>query len=105
MPLDPNRWTLKTQEALADAQQLAIAAGHPEVTPEHLLVAALSQDGGVAIPILSKLGETPVAVRNRLSNALDKLPKTYGGGEPEMSRELLTGFRSAQQAQKDMGDE
>ena len=105
MPLDPNRWTLKTQEALADAQQLAIAAGHPEVTPEHLLVAALSQDGGVAIPILAKLGEAPVAVRNRLSNALDKLPKTYGGGEPEMSRELLAGFRAAEQAQKDMGDE
>jgi ATP-dependent Clp protease ATP-binding subunit ClpB len=105
MPLDPNRWTLKTQEALREAQELAVASGHPELTSEHLLVAALSQDGGVAIPILSKLGETPVAVRNRLNNALDKLPKTYGGGEPEMSRDLLAAFRTAEQAQKDMGDE
>jgi ATP-dependent Clp protease ATP-binding subunit ClpB len=105
MPLDPNRWTLKTQEALREAQELAVASGHPELTPEHLLVAALSQDGGVAIPILSKLGETPVAVRNRLNNALDKLPKTYGGGEPEMSRDLLAAFRTAEQAQKDMGDQ
>jgi ATP-dependent Clp protease ATP-binding subunit ClpB len=96
---------MKTQEALADASKLAEAAGNPEVTPEHLLVAALSQDGGVAIPILAKLGETPVAVRNRLTNTLDKLPKTYGGSEPEVSRELLAAFRNAEQAQKDMGDE
>ena len=56
MAFDPNRWTLKTQEALRDAMALAKASNHAEVTSDHLLSAALSQDGGVAIPLLDRLG-------------------------------------------------
>jgi len=43
MTLDPNRWTLKTTEAFSAATEAARAASHPEVTPDHLLVALLEE--------------------------------------------------------------
>jgi ATP-dependent Clp protease ATP-binding subunit ClpB len=105
MTFDPNRWTLKTQEALRDAIALAKASHHAEVAPEHLLSAALSQDGGVAIPLLDRLGIAPLSVRNRLAESLSKIPKTYGGGEPTLSRELSQAFERADEARREMGDE
>jgi ATP-dependent Clp protease ATP-binding subunit ClpB len=105
MTLDPNRWTLKTQEAVRDALALAKASNNPEVTPDHLLSAALSQDGGVAIPILDRLGVAPLTVRNRVSDALGKLPKTYGGGEPQLGRGLNDVLDVAEVARREMGDE
>jgi ATP-dependent Clp protease ATP-binding subunit ClpB len=105
MALDPNRWTLKTQEAYQAAMKAAEALNHPEVYPEHFLVAALSQDGGVTIPIVTRVGSSPIAIRNRLADDLAKMPKTYGGGEPVMSRELKAAFDRGEAAQKEMGDE
>src|SRR4051812_44786068 len=77
--LDPSRWTVKTQEAFQNAVEQARSAGNPEVTPEHLLGALLSQSEGVVLPVLEKAGLAPMAVRNRLTDALAKLPKAYGG--------------------------
>src|SRR5260370_36576979 len=65
-----NKLTVKAQEAVAEAQNLARGAGNPEVTPEHLLIALLRQEGGIVVPILTKLGlqagqietETPARV-------------------------------------------
>ena len=105
MALDPNRWTLKTQEALQEASRLAESGHHPEVTPAHLLLAALGQDGGVTVPILDRLGVPPLAVRNDLTDQLAKIPQAYGGGRPELSRSLLTAFERADVAQKELGDE
>jgi ATP-dependent Clp protease ATP-binding subunit ClpB len=105
MALDPNRWTQKTQEATRDAVALARGYHHAEVTPEHLVIAALGQDGGVAIPLLDKLGISPLTVRNRLDESLGRLAKTYGGGDPAFSRETLAAFEQAEAAQKEMGDE
>jgi ATP-dependent Clp protease ATP-binding subunit ClpB len=105
MALDPNRWTLKTQEALQEASRAAQAASHAEVSPAHLLLAALAQDGGVAVPILDRVGAAPLTVRNRLQDALAKLPRAYGGGSPQISRALLAAFERAAQAQEEMGDE
>ena len=50
MALDPNRWTLKTQEAFTAAVEPARAASNPEVTPDHLLAALLGQEEGVVLP-------------------------------------------------------
>ncbi|HEV2360857.1 MAG TPA: AAA family ATPase [Acidimicrobiales bacterium] len=105
MALDPNRWTLKTQEAVAAALKLAEEASNAEVTPEHVLAAALAQDGGVAIPILGKLGVSPLEARNRIADSLARLPKAYGGAEPQFSRDLRDAFDRALTAQKEMGDE
>jgi len=57
MALDPNRWTLKTQESINGAIEAAKAAANPEVTPDHLLLALLGQEEGVVLPILQKVGK------------------------------------------------
>ena len=48
-----NKLTVKAQEAVSEAQNLARGAGNPEFTPEHLLIALLRQEGGIVVPILT----------------------------------------------------
>ncbi|HEX4979898.1 MAG TPA: Clp protease N-terminal domain-containing protein, partial [Acidimicrobiales bacterium] len=72
MALDPNRWTLKTQEAFAAATEAARAAGNPEVTPDHLLAAMLRQDGTAVLPVLQRVGIAPLSLRNRVDEAVAK---------------------------------
>ena len=105
MTLDPNRWTLKTQEAVREAIALAKDSHNAEVAPDHLLIAALSQDGGVAIPLLDSLGIAPLSVRKRITESLATIPKAYGIAEPSLSRELAEAFERADDARREMGDE
>ncbi len=103
--LDPNRWTQKTQDAAREAVALAERYHHAEVEPDHLLLAAVGQEGGVAIPLLDRLGVAPLKVRNGIESRLARLPKAYGGSEPRFSRQLTEVFEKAQAAQGEMGDE
>ncbi len=105
MPIDPNRWTLKTQEAFAAAIESAKSRSNPEVTPDHLLGALLRQEGGVVLPIINKLGQQPLTLRNAADNAIDRLPKAYGGDEPRLSRDLNQVLDQADKARAEMGDE
>ena len=57
-----DRLTVKSQEALRAAADLASRRGNPEVLPEHLLFAALSQDGGIAAPLVQKAGAQAAAL-------------------------------------------
>src|SRR5437868_12950615 len=86
MALDPNRWTLKTQEAFQAAIDNARARSNAEVTPDHLLAALLGQTEGVVLSVLQRAGVAPLTIRNRTEDALDRLPKAYGGAEPQLSR-------------------
>ncbi|MGI8940011.1 MAG: ATP-dependent Clp protease ATP-binding subunit [Iamia sp.] len=104
MALDPNRWTLKTQEAVTAASEAAQAASNPEVTPDHLLLALLGQSEGVVLPILQKLGLTPLTLRNATQERLAKLPKAYGS-DVRMSRDLTKVMDAAQKAQVELTDE
>jgi ATP-dependent Clp protease ATP-binding subunit ClpB len=106
MPLDPNKWTLKTQEAFSAAVEQAKSLANPEVTADHLLAAILRQtDGGIALPILEKVGVDHRAVRNAADEAVAKLPKAYGGSEPRLSRELSDVMSAAETAKTELGDE
>jgi ATP-dependent Clp protease ATP-binding subunit ClpB len=105
MTLDPNRWTQKTQEATREAIALARTSHHAEVAPEHLLLAAIGQEGGVAIPLLDRMGVSPLSARNNLEEALARMPRAYGGGEPNFSRDLTQAFDEADKLRADMGDE
>src|SRR5260370_1673652 len=87
MALDPNRWTLKTQEAFQAAVELARARNHPEVTPAHLLHALLGQEGGVVLSVLQRVGVAPMVLRNRLEDDLAKIPRAYCGAEPPLNRQ------------------
>ena len=70
MSLNPERWTLKTQEALAAAVERARDASNAEVTPDHLLAAVLDQADGIAGPILTRVGVEPAVVRARIGDQL-----------------------------------
>src|SRR5215217_9396147 len=104
MALDPNRWTLKTQEAFNAALELARQNANPEVTPDHLLAALLGQAEGVVLPILQKVGVQPTTLRNQIEDAIAKLPKAYGG-ESRMGKDLTSLFDEADKIRQDLTDE
>ncbi len=54
--MKPDKYTIKTQEALQDAQSVASEHGHQEISPAHLLVALLDQKEGITQPLLQKIG-------------------------------------------------
>ena len=110
MPLDPNKWTLKTQEAFSAAVEQAKSLNNPEITPDHLLAALLRQPtsasgGGITLPILDKVGVDSRRVQNRADEAVAKLPKAYGGSEPRLSRDLSSLMDVADAARTELGDE
>jgi ATP-dependent Clp protease ATP-binding subunit ClpB len=104
MTLDPNRWTIKTQEAFNAATELARSRSNPEVTPDHLLAALLRQDEGVVLPVLTKVGKQPLTVRNAADEAVAKLPQAYGS-EVRMGRALQSTFDDADRERTQLGDE
>ncbi|MBO0767367.1 MAG: hypothetical protein J2O48_01655, partial [Solirubrobacterales bacterium] len=73
--MHPDRFTIKSQEALQAAQRLASERQNPQTTPEHLLAVLLEQSDGVVAPVLSKLGADPAAVRASLGPVLERLPR------------------------------
>ncbi len=100
----PDRWTIRTQEAFQAALETARARNHPEVTPDHLLAALVGQEEGVVLPVLEKVGVAPLAARNRVEEALDRLPKAYGA-DPQVGRALRDAMGAADAARGELGDE
>ena len=103
--VDPNRWTLKTQEALAAALDLARQRSHPEVTPHHILAALLGQDEGVVVPTLERAGVGAGPLRKRLEELLGGLPKAYGGAEPQLGRAARAVLAAADTERSGLHDE
>jgi ATP-dependent Clp protease ATP-binding subunit ClpB len=105
LTINPDRWTVKTQEAFAAAVERARAAHHAEVTPDHVLAAVLDQPDGIAVPVLTRLGIEPSVVRDRIDGDLDRLTQAYGGQEPGINRALRDILTTADGLRSDMGDE
>ena len=78
MQLD--KFTLKSQEAIQAAHNLAQNNGNQEIQPEHLLKAILEQPGGVVVPVLQKMGIQPAAVLSETNQLIEQLPKVSGAG-------------------------
>ncbi|MGQ0801574.1 MAG: ATP-dependent chaperone ClpB [Pseudomarimonas sp.] len=70
--------TSRFQQALSDAQSLAVGRDHNLIEPTHVLAALLDQTGGSTRPLLAQAGVNVAALRQRLTEALDKLPKVSG---------------------------
>jgi len=107
MPIDPNRFTRKTGEALAAAQGLARTLGHTEVSPEHVLAALLDQAEGVVVGVLEQVGVAPADLARRLREALDSRPTVSGPTvrEAQLSQEALRLLEEATREQVALGDE
>jgi ATP-dependent Clp protease ATP-binding subunit ClpB len=98
-----DRLTHQLQNALADAQSLALGKDHNQIAPAHLLQALLNQQGGSARPLLQRAGANLDALQQELQRALGALPTVSNAtGEvqasPELSRVLNLSDRRAQQS-------
>ena len=101
-----DKLTVKSQEALEAASQLAARHNQQEITPEHLLAALLDQAEGVAVPILQKLGATPALLKDRAEEAIAALPKVFGGAsQPHLSNALNKVLQKALSESEKMKDE
>jgi ATP-dependent Clp protease ATP-binding subunit ClpB len=78
--MDVNRLTEKAQEVLRQAQTLAQSHGQQQIEVEHLALALLSPDGGVAARVVEKAGTNPSMLVQRLQQAVERLPRVSGGG-------------------------
>ena len=84
------KFTTKFQQAIAEAQSLAIGKDNQFIEPVHLLSALLNQQDGSVEPILTASGVNVAVLRNELNNELAKLPQVSGnGGDVQLSRQLL----------------
>jgi ATP-dependent Clp protease ATP-binding subunit ClpB len=105
--MQADRFTVKSQEALAAAQRLAGARRNPEVTLGHLLVSLLEQEAGIVVPVLRRAGADPERVRRQANEALDALPSVTGdtSDAATLGSDLIELLRRADDEARGMGDE
>src|SRR6202142_2727411 len=91
MPIRWEKFTVKAQEAIQRANELASEHGNPEMAPLHLLAALIEDKEGIVTPVLEKIGIGPQAVLSDLYKEIEKLPKVSGSGgaqQPAMSSQI-----------------
>ncbi len=101
-----DKFTMKSQEALQEAQKLAQSMNHQQIEPEHLLKVLLSDETGIVPAVLKKMGVSVQAIAAEMDQALEKLPKVTGAGaqiylSPTLNQILQKAFSVA----SDMKDE
>jgi ATP-dependent Clp protease ATP-binding subunit ClpB len=102
-----DRLTNKSQQAFAAALSIARARRNPQVTPYHILVALLEQEGGIVVPVLQRANADPEGIRRRANEALDKLPKVTGSteGGPGFSGDVSALLQRAEDEARGLSDE
>src|SRR5262252_9425078 len=89
MPIRWDKFTVKAQEAVQRANELASEHGNPELLPVHLVAALIEDRDGIVPPVLEKIGIGPQSVLNELYKELEKLPKVSGASaQAAMSSQL-----------------
>src|SRR5919201_5545682 len=101
-----DRFTNKSQEAVAAAQRLAAERRNSEVAPPHLLLALLDQEGGLVVPVLQKVEADVPGIRRRAVEAADALPRLSGDAEPDVrpSPAFVRALQRAERESAGMGD-
>ena len=102
--MQADRFTVKSQEAVQSALQLAAQRRNPEVAGAHLLVSLLEQAEGMAVPVLQKVGADPAAIGARANEAIAALPTVSDAQEPRMSSNLARALQSAEREMAKLGD-
>src|SRR5574340_1669251 len=107
--MDMNRMTVKLQEALQSASALAMRRGHQGIDVEHLLLALLEQERGIAGSLFEQAGVSPAAVRQAAEQALAKVPQVQGPGaapgQIHVTPRLGTLLTKAEDQMKELRDE
>ncbi|TVX77938.1 ATP-dependent chaperone ClpB [Corynebacterium sp. NML180780] len=99
--------TTKTQEAIQQALQKASAAGNPDIRPAHLLQAILTQEDGIAAPVLKATGVDPATVAREAGELVAGYPKAEGQNmaNPNLNRDALNALNASQELAGELGDE
>jgi ATP-dependent Clp protease ATP-binding subunit ClpB len=107
--MDPNRLTMKSQEALHDAQTKALRYGHTEIDSDHLLLALLEQPDGLIARLLTRADVDTGALRAALERSLEGRPRVSGpgagGGQIGVTRSLSQLLDAAQKEAERLKDE
>ena len=81
-----DKFTIKAQEAIQQANELAGQHGNPEMLPLHLLAGLLQDSEGIVAPVLAKLGVNPATLQSQVMERIDRLPKVSGAAaQPHLS--------------------
>jgi ATP-dependent Clp protease ATP-binding subunit ClpB len=106
MAINPNKLTVKTQEALQNAVEIASNYGNTQIEPEHLLAALAQDPEGVFVSLLRKVGINVDSIRMKASALLETLPKITGAGQgPSLSNALNRLFDNARKEAESLHDE
>jgi len=101
-----DKFTTKLQQALADAQSIAVGHDNPYIEPQHLLLALMEQEDGGASPLLQQAGANVGLLRDELRKSVARLPKVEGtGGEVNVSRELANLLNLTDKEAQKRGDQ
>ncbi|MGH8683983.1 MAG: ATP-dependent chaperone ClpB [Nitrosospira sp.] len=101
-----DKLTTKFQQALADAQSIAVGQDNPYIEPQHLLLALLQQEDGGTISLLQRSGANVPPLRDALKKNIEHLPKVEGtGGEVNASRDLGNLLNLADKEAQNRGDQ
>ncbi|HTR82055.1 MAG TPA: ATP-dependent chaperone ClpB [Bacteroidota bacterium] len=100
-----NKFTIKSQEAVQNAQEIASSYGNQSIEPEHLLAALVQDSQGIVIPILQKLGANVNYVKIKVNEIVEKLPKIQGGSQQFISPVTQKVFDLAQKEAENLKDD
>ncbi len=101
-----DKLTARFQQALGDAQSLAVGRDNQILEPAHLLLALLDQQGGTVRPLVTKAGGNPTKLRTELGQALDRLPKVEGApGDIHVSNDLTRLLNVTDKLAQQRGDQ
>jgi len=101
-----DKLTTKFQQALADAQSLAVGNDQQFIEPQHLLLALLAQEDGGTVSLLARAGVNVGGLKAALEKALERLPKVEGhGGDVSIGRDLGHLFNLTDKEAQKLGDQ
>jgi ATP-dependent Clp protease ATP-binding subunit ClpB len=102
-----DKFTIKAQEAVQSAQNLAQNGNHPEMRVEHLASALMMQPEGIVAPVIKKVGVDPSIILMEINEALKKIPKVTGSGAGQVyaAKELSATLQQALSIATNMGDD
>ncbi|APR99235.1 ATP-dependent chaperone ClpB [Pajaroellobacter abortibovis] len=103
--MNAEKLTTKSHEAFQAATKNASQSGHPELVPEHLILALLDQEQGIVSALFQKAGGNGDRLRNSLQQHLKGLPRVRGGAGPSPSRRMMELMQRAEEESSKLKDE
>jgi ATP-dependent Clp protease ATP-binding subunit ClpB len=105
MPFRYDKLTIKAQEAVQRAQEIAAQRGNPQIDAVHLLAGLLAETEGVVRPVLERIGANRAQLDKVVDGELKQFPQSSGGTPPQPAASLMHVFEGAAQQAETMKDE